>query len=75
MLGGIVEETLGNGPSHRIFFGSWKGSPKNRYLGGRVSSNGQTHYVWGLNECYRLVTTTDPQVVVDSHGGSLFISY
>ncbi len=52
---GIVEETVGNGPSNRIFFGSWKGSPENRYLGVRFPINGQTHYGW-----IRLTVTTNP---------------
>ncbi len=52
---GLVEESLGNGPSNRIFFGSWGGSPKNRYLGVRFPINGQTHYGW-----IRLTVTTNP---------------
>jgi len=53
--GGIVEISVGNGPSNRIFFGSWGGSPKNRYLGVRFPINGQFHYGW-----IRLTVTTNP---------------
>jgi hypothetical protein len=53
--GGIVEISVGNGPSNRIFFGSWGGSPKNRYLGVRFPINGQIHYGW-----IRLTVTTNP---------------
>lgn len=52
---GLVEESLSNGPNNRIFFGSWGGSPKNRYLGVRFPINGQTHYGW-----IRLTVTTNP---------------
>ena len=38
-----------------IFFGSWGGNPKNRYLGVRFPINGQTHYGW-----IRLTVTTNP---------------
>jgi hypothetical protein len=52
---GLVEESLSNGPNNRIFFGSWGGSPKNRYLGVRFPINGQLHYGW-----IRLTVTTNP---------------
>ena len=52
---GIGEISVGNGPSNRIFFGSWGGSPKNRYLGVRFPINGQIHYGW-----IRLTVTTNP---------------
>ncbi len=53
--GGIVEISAGSGPSNRVFFGSWAGSPQNRYLGVRFQLNGQTHYGW-----IRLTVTTNP---------------
>jgi hypothetical protein len=54
-VGGIVEISLGNGPSNRIFFGDWGGSPQNRYLGVRFPINGEVHYGW-----IRLTVTTNP---------------
>ncbi len=52
---GLVEESVSNGANNRIFFGSWGGSPKNRYLGVRFPINGQLHYGW-----IRLTVTTNP---------------